>query len=139
MPDAPAMAALHAFGKLLALLGREHLGGIGERLREPLAAGVGELDLLGAQPLECGRSTFAPASISIACLRAVCAFSRSGARSFTALLAIAASLSFCSALASTLEAKCLIMRSTRWSIFAGSVGMPSRQCPGPPWAKLFPT
>src|ERR1019366_9090963 len=54
MPAAPAMAALHAFGKLLALLGREHLGGIGERLREPLAAGIGELDLLGAQPLECG-------------------------------------------------------------------------------------
>src|ERR1019366_3813879 len=54
MPAGPAMAALHAFGKLLALLGREHLGGIGERLREPLAAGIGELDLLGAQPLECG-------------------------------------------------------------------------------------
>src|ERR1019366_7182037 len=54
MPAAPAVAALHAFGKLLALLGREHLGGIGERLREPLAAGVCELDLLGTQPLDRG-------------------------------------------------------------------------------------
>src|SRR5262245_39773121 len=48
----PLMPLLHALGELLALVGRQHLGCIGERLRHPLRQRVRGLHLLGAQPLD---------------------------------------------------------------------------------------
>src|SRR6267154_2824535 len=48
----PAAEALHALGDLLALRGSQHLGDVGERLREALRRLFGELDLLCTQRLD---------------------------------------------------------------------------------------
>jgi hypothetical protein len=54
MPEAPALPHFgQAIINLAALLGRKHLGGIANGLREALAGGVGEAKLLGSQRFDC--------------------------------------------------------------------------------------
>src|SRR4029079_12557788 len=48
----PLVPFLHALGDFLALVRRQHLGGVGERLRHPFRSCIGGLHLLGAQPLD---------------------------------------------------------------------------------------
>ena len=52
MPAQPRCAARTRSASVLPLLGRQHLGGVGERLRQAPRRGLGELQLLGAQALE---------------------------------------------------------------------------------------
>src|SRR5512134_2835393 len=49
LPPAAEAVVLHFLGELGALLGREHLGGIGERRREPLRRLVDLSDTFGPQ------------------------------------------------------------------------------------------
>src|SRR5262245_9913580 len=52
MPARPPPAECRPVGDFPALLGAQHLGRIGQRLRDPLARGFRQADLLGAQALD---------------------------------------------------------------------------------------
>jgi hypothetical protein len=53
MPGHPWTTPRHPVRDFPALLRIQHIGGIGQRLRNAFARGFGEPDLLGAQALDC--------------------------------------------------------------------------------------
>src|SRR5437763_14269355 len=54
MPMPPMAKRFETLGQGAALIGIEHIGGVAERLGDPLAGRLGERHLVGAQPLDCG-------------------------------------------------------------------------------------
>ena len=129
----------HPVRDFLALLRIEHLGDVGQGLRDALARGVREGDLLRAQPLDCstidGRCGQERDRLGARGLRLLAQRAQVGDRG----LGDAGDLGLLVGVASSSIAMCLVMRSMRSSICAGVSGPPIRPIrPIPPIPPMKP-